>query len=79
VPEDPTAWIDYVNHRGERAVRRIRPLQLYRGESPFHAGTQWLLEAWDLDRQATRTFAMTGILGWFPEDPLAGREEVPGA
>lgn len=57
--------IRYVNHRGEEAVRRIVPLKLWYGsEKPWHPEPQWLLDAYDLDKDASRTFAMEGVSEW---------------
>jgi predicted DNA-binding transcriptional regulator YafY len=56
--------IDYVNYRGERAVRRIVPQRVYFGEVEWHPGQQWILDAWDLDKAAVRSFAMGDIRQW---------------
>lgn len=56
--------IDYVNWRGERSLRQILPQRFYLGEVEWHAGVQWLLDAWDLDKGAQRTFAMKDIQAW---------------
>ena len=56
--------IDYVNYRGERAVRRIVPQRVYFGEVEWHPGQQWILDAWDLDKAAVRSFAMGDICQW---------------
>lgn len=56
--------IDYVNWRGERALRRIVPLELWFGSSEYHPDEQWLLKAWDEDKNAERDFALSGIKGW---------------
>lgn len=53
---------EYVNHRGEQGTRTIRPIRLYFGSTCYHPAPQWLLEAFCLDRQATRDFAMAGIV-----------------
>ena len=53
---------EYVNHRGERSIRRIRPIRIWFGSTAWHADAQWLMEAWDLDKQATRDFAMSNVL-----------------
>lgn len=61
--------IDYVNHRGERSMRRIVPDDVepfYFGETAWHAGPQWLLDARDLDKDEDRTFAMKDIHSWKP-------------
>lgn len=63
LPEVP-AVIDYVNWRGERAVRRIIPRKLWHGETEHHAGPQWLLDAWDVEKAAERTFALADVRAW---------------
>lgn len=65
----------YVNHRGEEAVRRIRPVSispLVFRSSPFHldrdgtARPRWIFEALDADRDddIVRDFALTGVRAW---------------
>ena len=56
--------IDYTNYRGERAMRRIKPLRLCYEENKYHEGVQWLLVAVDLDKDEVRTFAMCNIHSW---------------
>jgi predicted DNA-binding transcriptional regulator YafY len=56
--------IDYTNHRGERRERRIVPFGLRFGYSNHHPGEQWLLEAYDCDKEAARTFAMKDVHSW---------------
>lgn len=54
-------WIDYTNWRGERGVRQIRPCDLTWGSNTYHREPQWLLRAWDVERQAIREFAFRDI------------------
>lgn len=56
--------IDYTNWRGERAMRRIVPLDISWDGNEWHPKTQWLLSALDVDKQQIRTFAMSGIHSW---------------
>jgi len=56
--------IDYVNYRGERSVRRVVPRPLYFGEVEWHPGTQLILDAWDVDKAAIRSFAVVDICRW---------------
>ncbi len=58
----------YTNHRGSTAWRVIEPQSLYLGESPWHAGIQYLLLALDVEKNAPRDFAMCGIVAWQPAD-----------
>lgn len=58
--------IDYTNHRGERSIRRIKPVVMYWGTTEWHKEPQWLLNALDLGKNLTRTFAMKDIHSWKP-------------
>lgn len=60
----PPVTIDYTNHRGERALRSIRPIRLRWGSTAYHPQAQWLLEAWDEDKRVERTFALADIHSW---------------
>jgi len=60
--------IDYTNWRGERGLRRIRPLRIDFENNEWHPETQWLLLAVDVDKGHERTFAMKNIHAWFSPD-----------
>lgn len=68
--------IRYKNWRGEVTERRISPLPshvgfwLYLSRNSWHPDPQWLFDAFDHDRGAVRTFAMSGVLSW-PGPPPA--------
>ena len=53
--------IDYTNHRGERRIRKVRPIQVWFGDSPYHKGEQWFFEAWDCARNRRRDFLLVDI------------------
>jgi predicted DNA-binding transcriptional regulator YafY len=53
----------YTNHRGERAERNIIPRKIVWGSTRWHPQPQWILHAWDLDRQAERSFAVKDFGG----------------
>ena len=53
--------IVYKNYRGEVASRRIIPQRLWFGATEWHPDEQWLLDAIDVDRGATRSFALRDI------------------
>lgn len=60
-----TVEIDYTNHRGERRIRHIFPLTIEWGSNQWHPEDQWLLHAFDADRdEPARGFAMAGIHSW---------------
>lgn len=50
--------LDYTNHRGETATRTITPLRVRWGKTEHHPVEQWLLDCYDHDREATRTYAL---------------------
>ena len=54
----------YTNWKGETAYRRIIPKGLRFASSEFHPEAQWLLDAYDLDKQADRAFAMRDVKEW---------------
>jgi predicted DNA-binding transcriptional regulator YafY len=56
--------IRYRNHRGEVSLRHISPHEIRFGATVWHPEKQWLLDAWDLGKEARRTFAMRDILEW---------------
>ena len=58
----------YTNYRGETATRRIVPNEqgLRFGKNHWHTDQQWLLTAWDVDKQAYREFALSEIEKWVP-------------
>lgn len=58
----------YTNHRGETERRRVLPIRLWFGSTAWHRNAQWLLEAFCLDKQATRDFALSNVVGGF--DPV---------
>lgn len=68
----------YVNHRGEEAVRRVRPIKIWCGSTAWHPEPGWLLQAFDIDKMATRDFAMSGMLGpWARIEPEGEADRAP--
>ena len=51
----------YKNWRGEEAVRNIIPIGLYWGSTEYHKDKQWLLDVYDIDKDANRTYAFKDI------------------
>ena len=60
--------IFYTNHRGERAVRLIRPICIHHACTAWHPDAQWLLKAFDIDKGQTGTLRCPASRG--------GREPV---
>lgn len=55
----------YRNHNHQVADRRVYPLKITYGTTEWYKEPQWLLEAWDLYKEAMRTFALRNILEWY--------------
>jgi|GEM_PF-6989585 len=64
-----TVVIDYTNHRGERAERKVIPLSVWFGKTQYHRTAQWLLMAHDVEKRGRRDFAMKDIHSWSIYDP----------
>ena len=57
----------YTNYRGETAVRLILPDKIWFGKTEWHPDEQWLLDAYDIHKQAKRSFALREIQQWSAE------------
>jgi predicted DNA-binding transcriptional regulator YafY len=68
--------IDYTNWRGERAMRRVRPLSVRFEATEWHPDQQWLLRAVDVERGHTRDFAMSNIHSWQVPTSLNQQRDV---
>lgn len=62
--ENKLIVIDYTNWKGERRERSVIPVRMYWGQTEHHPRNQWLMEAWDVAKEAVRTFAMADIHSW---------------
>jgi len=57
----------YTNWEGKTSIRNIVPAELVFISNEWHPVKQWCLNALDLDKNAQRTFACSGIKAWFEE------------
>jgi len=62
--------INYTNWKGVTAFRRIIPKKIFFGSTEWHKEEQWLLEAFDVDKNADRSFAVKDIKSWQVEQEL---------
>ncbi len=56
--------VTYKNYRGEVAERAIVPQKIFWGNTEWHQDEQWLLEVFDVDRNAVRVYALCDIQEW---------------
>lgn len=57
-PTEKTLKFNYVNYRGVRSVRTATPREFYFGSTDYHPEKQWLMRAFDHDKEALRIFAL---------------------
>lgn len=57
----PPLQFDYVNWRGTPGRRRVRPTGVRYGVTEWEQEPGWLLNAYDLDKQAMRTFSLARV------------------
>lgn len=55
----PCIPMRYTNYRGETAIRHIIPLRVWWGSTEWHPEPDWLLESVDVEKCATRDFALS--------------------
>lgn len=55
---EPPFVAPYTNWRGETEIRRLRPIGVKFMATEWHREPQWILEAFDYDRQEMRGFAL---------------------
>ncbi|MBS0621595.1 MAG: class I SAM-dependent methyltransferase [Verrucomicrobia bacterium] len=60
----PELMIDYVNWRGHRATRHVIARELVWGSTEWHREAQWLLRAYDVEKESERQFAVKDIRSW---------------
>lgn len=53
----------YTNYKGIKSERRVQPNNLWFGSTEYHKKKQWLLCAYDLDKEAFRDFALNDMVG----------------
>lgn len=72
--QEPVA-LTYTNWRGETSVRSIIPRGVWFGSTEWHPEPQWLLRAWDTEKDAERDFALKDF-GQPAPAAQAGQEPV---
>ena len=63
--QEDAVTIVYTNYRGETSIRKIVPKNMWFGSTDWHPGSQWLLDAYDIEKDADRSFAIKDIRSWF--------------
>lgn len=67
--------LTYTNWRGETSERTIKPRYVWFGSTEWHPEPQWLLTAFDLEKNADRDFALKD----FGQPPAPQPREVGSA
>ncbi|MCM1507950.1 MAG: hypothetical protein NC177_12580 [Ruminococcus flavefaciens] len=61
---DKLVSFKYINYKGKLSIRRVRPIEIWFGSTNYHSENQWLLKAFDIDKNDYRNFAMKDIQEW---------------
>lgn len=74
-PQNDTKQVKilYTNYRGEKAYRIVIPDSIYFGSTQWHPGEQWLLRAFDVQKNEWRDFAVKDIAEWHPFETNSGK------
>jgi len=56
--------VSYTNWRNETTIRTIIPSKIWWGSTEWYKDEQWLLDVWDVEKEAVRTYAMKNIREW---------------
>ena len=62
-----TIKVKYKNWKGEVGIRTIIPQTIYYGSTDFHKENQWLMDVFDVDKDALRTYALMDIIEFIKE------------
>ena len=62
--ENKIVIINYTNWKGVTALKKIIPIEIFFGATEWHKEEQWLLRAYDVDKNAERSFAIKDIKSW---------------
>lgn len=57
--------IVYTNYNGNTGVRQVIPKEIFFGHNEWHKEDQWLMSAYDLQKEAERTFALKDVKAWY--------------
>jgi predicted DNA-binding transcriptional regulator YafY len=71
-PSTAAVRIIYTNYRRETALRTVIPDSFWFGETEWHRGEQWFMDAYDVERHAIRSFALADIKSWSSSDKTNG-------
>lgn len=61
---DRLVCFKYKNYKGEICIRKVRPIEIWFGSTIYHPENQWLLKAFDVDKNDYRNFAIKDIQEW---------------
>lgn len=62
-------WILFGPAVGRRRWRHVTPVRIWYGRIPQAEGEQWMLDAFDHESRAPRSFALAAIARWATERP----------
>lgn len=66
--DTPTLTMVYQNWQGKIGDRTVQPTGIAYGSTEWHPEPQWFLEAFDVDKQALRQFALNDVIRFGPPE-----------
>lgn len=64
VPLDEPLTITFTDSTGVERERCVIPQRVWFGSTEWHPDAQWLLDAYDMDRHAVRSFELARVRGF---------------
>lgn len=61
IESDKTIVITYKNYKGLTGLRKITPIKIWYGATAWYPEPQWLLTAFDHEKDALRDYALFNI------------------
>lgn len=62
--DEQVVTITYLNYRGNVTKRRVLPFKFHFGTNEWYKEPQWLMLAFDFEKQAMREFALKNVRSW---------------
>lgn len=58
----PLLRFEYINWEGKKAIRQVKPIEIWFGKTKWHPKKQWFLKAIDIEKDSERSFALKDII-----------------
>jgi hypothetical protein len=66
--DDNILIFEYKNYKDEVSMRKVIPEKVWFGHTEYHMDDQWILKAFDIEKQVDRNFAINDIIKFIDDD-----------